>query len=272
MESKQFYKYVFCILVYKNTEDIEECISSIRKNVSEYKVVMVNSFYDQITEKKFSDIAQVNDADFISVENKGYGYGNNAGIDYIRQKYCFDYVIISNPDVIIKEFVDLSFDTNVPIAVSPRITTIRHKNQNPYWIVKNPPAEWMIYFGMKKKIVLLCYFGYAVNKILRETGLFFMRLTGRNEMKVYAGHGSFILFSRALIYNYEKLYDEKMFLFSEEAYLAHRFEKDHVNTIMVDSIKVEHKEDGSIKISNIDENSIQRDSVIYYYENKRAKY
>lgn len=40
----------------------------------------------------------------MNVENKGYSYGNNRGIEYCHNNYEYDYIIISNPDIIIKKF------------------------------------------------------------------------------------------------------------------------------------------------------------------------
>ena len=38
-----------------------------------------------------------------SEKNGGYGYGNNVGIDYLKDKV--DYIMIANPDVIFEEHV-----------------------------------------------------------------------------------------------------------------------------------------------------------------------
>ena len=39
-----------------------------------------------------------------SEKNGGYGYGNNIGIDYLKN--LVDYIIVANPDVVFKESVD----------------------------------------------------------------------------------------------------------------------------------------------------------------------
>jgi GT2 family glycosyltransferase len=51
------YKYIFCILVYRNVEDIKECIDSIMDKVENCKIVIVNSFYDNESKNEFEKIA-----------------------------------------------------------------------------------------------------------------------------------------------------------------------------------------------------------------------
>jgi len=75
------------------------------------------------------------------------------------------------------------------------------------------------------------------------------------------------LIPSSVIKNHRKLYDENMFLFAEEAYLAHVFEKEKINTILTKNILIFHKEDGSMKLSKINEDDELRKSVMYYYEN-----
>ncbi len=260
------YKYVFCILVYRNSEDLLECLNSIKEKVSNYKAVIVNSFYDEQTKTVFEKIATDNDCDFINVENKGYGYGNNRGIEFIRQNYSFDYIVVSNPDIIIERFCEDFSDENKDCVVAPLIYTLTGKAQNPYWLRKNPRAEKFIYRGQKRQNRFWFYLGVGINKIIREKGLKKFLKSQKRNMEVFASHGSFVLFPNSLFEKLGLFYDENMFLFSEEAYIAHVFEKANVKTVLTKDIKILHKEDGSMKVSKIDEGSENRKSVIYYYE------
>ena len=73
-------RYIFVVLVYKNTEDIRSFILSVRKTVRDYRIIIVNSFSDQETTNILAKISHEEDCDFIRCENNGYGYGNNIGI------------------------------------------------------------------------------------------------------------------------------------------------------------------------------------------------
>ena len=61
-------------------------------------------------------------------------------------------------------------------------------------------------------------------------------------------------------------YDEQMFLFYEEAYLAKKIKDYDSKIYYYKNIIVDHKEDGSMDLANIEEYSHLRDSYILYYE------
>lgn len=261
-----FYKYIFCILVYRNTEDVLECINSIKKMVRDYRIIIINSFYDDSSKNIFEEIANTNGCDFINVDNKGYGYGNNRGFQHALENYKFDYIIVSNPDILIERFDEEYLQKYSDMVIAPMITTVKGKAQNPYWLFKNSFAERMIYWGQLKKNRFVLYSGYAINKMIREIGLFFFRKSKREELAIYAAHGSFCMFPRIVFDRLGLFYDENMFLFAEEAYVAHMLKKSEVKTILTKAIRITHKEDGSINLSKINENDESRKSFVYYYE------
>ena len=80
-------------------------------------------------------------------KNKGYSFGNNKGITFANEKYEYEYIIISNPDIIVKQFND-----NLPDAeiIAPKVVTMSGKNQNPMAIKENRLAEYLVYQGLKK--------------------------------------------------------------------------------------------------------------------------
>lgn len=261
-----FFKYVICILVYKNTEDIKECIYSIKKYINEHKIIIINSHYDNETMHEFQIIAEKNNCDFIDVPNKGYGYGNNRGIEMAIKKYRFEYLIISNPDVIIKKFDDSHLSKYNHNIIAPVITTLKGKSQNPYWYKKNDWIEKLIYIGMKKRKRFFLFWGYGINKAIRELALIKFKHSSMHDMQIYAAHGSFLIFSYSVLQSIGCPYDEKMFLFAEEALLAHLLEKNKIDTVLTKDIQILHREDGSISLSPINETDEERKSIIYYYE------
>lgn len=99
------YTYIIIVLVYRNHEDLEECLQSFRKAIkSNYKCVVVNAFYDEESKIKIKEVSQKYGADFLNEKNKGYGYGNNKGIEYAVNQYDYEFIIISNPDIIVRKF------------------------------------------------------------------------------------------------------------------------------------------------------------------------
>lgn len=266
---KKYYEYVFVILTYRNTEDIKECLISIEKKFNDYKAVIVNSYYDESSKMEMEKIAEKYNCDFLNVENRGYGYGNNCGVQFCKKEYDFSYLVISNPDIIVKknDFLAESY-LEKAVVIAPVIKTLTGKWQNPYWVKKNCLAEFFIYSGYKHMNKFVIYSGIAINKIIRElSNRLFFRNKDRVRSKVYASHGSFVIFSKKAVQQLgDKIYDENMFLFAEEAYLAHVLEEKNIPVIFTKEIDILHKEDGSMNVSNINEKSELRKSVVYYYE------
>lgn len=268
----EHYKYIFIILTYKSTNDLPECIDSINSNVHENKIIIVNSHFDDASSKWFAEYSSRHGCDFIDVPNKGYGYGNNRGIEYAKKHYSFEFIVISNPDIIVKKFDDSEIE-KLPygVVIAPMITTIKGKAQNPYWLKKNCLAERLIYEGLKNKNRLPLYCGYAINKAIREIGLKRFRRSMKKEMYIYAAHGSFCVYPANVLEVCTPLFDENMFLFSEERYLAHEFENKGIKIILTKSISVIHKEDGSMSVAKINEDDEERKSTIYYYERLKKR-
>ncbi len=265
------YEIIYVVVVYRNTEDLISLIQSINKFNSDFKIIVVNNYYDDESMKKCQKIALDKDCDFINVPNGGYGFGNNRGIEYANQNYDYNFIIISNPDIEIKKFnVDeiTKFDN---LVLGPIITTKMGKYQNPYWLFNNRTSEWLIYKGYLIKERIIVYLGIALNKVIREIFLKYFIKSNKKQFKVFALHGSFVIFSKKVIKKIGLPYDEEMFLFAEEAYLAHLLKRHGVISHLTKSIEVLHKEDGSMSVSDNNEKNEVRKSIMVYYPKVKKK-
>ncbi|MDB1750814.1 hypothetical protein PMV51_16420 [Enterococcus avium] len=257
------YDFLFVILVYRFADDLIDFDSSLKEKIQNYKVVVVNSYLDDESEEKICSIASELHYDFLSIQNKGYGYGNNKGIQYAMERYDYKYLIICNADIIIR-----SFDTSkLPLknaVIGPAICTINGKSQNPYWAVENKPMEKMIYNGLRRQSRLRMIVAQGCNKIIRE--LFLKTRKKSSISQVYGVHGAFIIFTHDVIEKLFPIYDENMFLYYEEAYLAEKLQKQRVKKYYYPLIDILHKEDGSTKGMDFDQHSHASSSYVYYYE------
>lgn len=256
----------FVILTYRNFNDLQEIIPSIENAYSSFifKILIVNSFYDEMTKNRINKIANKYGCDFINVENKGYGYGNNRGIEYFLLNYKFDYLVIANPDTIVqKNKFDYRKYKNDTVVIAPCIKNLNGKYQNPYWVINNPIAEYFIYLGHKYKKKFILYLGIGINKIIRA--IFYLK-RNNSFRTIFACHGSYIIFSKKALDRIRLPYDEHMFLFAEENLLAHVLKKHEIPVIYTNNIEILHKEDGSMNVAKIDENKELSKSIIYYYE------
>ena len=258
----EYYRYVVIILVYRNSADLEECMQSIKQKMKSVRMVVVNAYYDDDSQKEIERIAKAYDGDFISVENKGYSFGNNRGIDHALYKYEFEYLIISNPDIIIQEFDADGYNYDV---IAPLIYNLNGKAQNPMVIKKSRLVEKLIFHGMKSNHRLFIFMGIAINKMRRECGLKFRRIFGKENYPIYQPHGSFVMIRKPVIDKLHPIYDENMFLYAEENVLSMKLEDHGFTAYFVSTIKILHKEDGSMKLAGKSFNEELRKSNLYFY-------
>lgn len=263
------YDFIFIVLVYRNTSDLQNFF--INFNIERSKIIVVNSYYDDNTMDQFKKIAIENGADFINVPNKGYGYGNNRGCDYAINKYKFKYLIISNADIIIEKLSIEALKNNTSEIIAPDIRDLKGVRQNPHmafgeskivYDIKyhlyrlNTPIAVDIIFSIISRINKWIF--YSINKIFNRT-------------KIYAAHGAFLIIPKDVLKILIPLFDENIFLFGEETHLGIKAERLHIKTIYNNNIKIQHKEDGSVSLENLDSYKMARKSFYRIYNNWFAK-
>ena len=75
--------------MYRDYLDLEDLCESINEHVNyEYRVVVVDAFYDIDTSENVKKVAAAFECGYIRIENKGYGFGNNRGIEFANHG-CF---------------------------------------------------------------------------------------------------------------------------------------------------------------------------------------
>lgn len=261
---KQHFKYVFVVLTYRNGEDLYDLVNSLKGKFETYHIIVVNSYYDENTENRIQEIARDVHGTFFSVKNNGYGAGNNAGIKYAFQHYSFEFIIIANSDLIVKSFDPQMLPTENAV-IGPKLTTLKGKAQNPYWDRKRYFIEKYLYLGHKKSSIWHMYVAQGLNRVFRE--MFLLRIKkSRQPLHVYAIHGACVLFTEDAAHKLYPVFDPKMFLYYEEAYLARKALRLGVDIIYYPLLDVLHKEDGSTVGLNLDLSKHATNSYLYYYE------
>lgn len=270
---KKSYNIIFCVLTYKNHEDLQELINSLKigKFNFSYRIVVVNNFADNKSLERIKNIASINDCDFIENSNLGYSHANNKAIEFAKEKYEYNFIIISNPDVIVKEFdYDrlMKFDDAI---IAPEIICMNKKKQNPMYFKYMPISERIVYHGFMTNIRLIQFFGILLNKMNRYFNRIINKITQKKEIQIYACHGSFIIFSKKALLKLEKVFDENIFLFCEESDLAQKAKSFKIKIIYDKEIKILHKEDGSMNLSKNNMYDIQKKSYLYYFKKWKFK-
>lgn len=257
------FRYVFVVLVYRNTDDLRSFFASLY--LPDCKVIVVNSYFDDETEIVFKKIADENGADFVSVENRGYGAGNNAGCRYAIEHYSFDYLVISNADIVIECWDENCLEEGRNMIIAPDIRTLSGKRQNPN--IPYAPSrllekmEYRLYKGNHNSLI---YLAHAISRLKK---IFFYLTYGisKSRTMIYSPHGAFMILPETVLGTLYPLFNEKMFLFNEERYLARLARKKGIAVRYAPEIRIRHMEDGSISLLNVKLFELSRDSYIEYY-------
>lgn len=248
----------FIILHYNNLDDTKECIDSIRKNVSNAKIVIVSNSLDNeklgILEKKVDKIIYNN-------QNLGFAKANNIGCKYARNQLNPDYIAVINNDTLIldnnffriieKDYKKYKFD-----CLGPFIKTDGGDSVNPFHTYKTIDE---VKSGIKNaKMWRKIY----KNIILRNLYLFYRKAKYKNKKidslkngtkfsKDVSLHGCFLIFSKKYFTRYDDVFFNETFLYHEEEFLEYRRSKDNLVFIYDPDLKIFHKEGASLQQTNM---------------------
>lgn len=244
-------KYCFIILTFNGFDDFKKFYRSLENVKEEFAVLLIDSFSSQLNSDTGKLLAKQLGIDFISVPNRGYGAGNNAGIKFAREHYDFEYLIIANPDTFIESmnYNDISkYGQNV--IIGPNIKNLNGKEQNPLYFKKYKIPFWVMRHYIKKGSSYLLYIYLIINKLYSI--LFHLKYQHRNSIRVYALHGSFMIIGNRALSTLIPLYDERMFLYAEENHVAERAKSRSIPLFLDKDLRVIHKENGSVVEGDFD--------------------
>ncbi len=252
------------ILNYNDKENTEEII----KNIKDYKIldkviIVDNNSTNKDEVKSLQKLTSSKVEVIVSNKNGGYAYGNNYGLKYIDKHYgvdTFKYVIISNPDVYIKEqdiintiqFLDKN--ENCVIA-SPRMNYINGPARRSAWKHRNVITDianstritqFLLYPFFKKG-------EYSKDDFKKEI------------LKVDAIAGSFFIANHELFKNIG-YFDDNTFLFYEEDIISVNAKKFNYDIYSLNKLSFTHYESKTIgKIMSVfKKQDILFDSKIYF--------
>lgn len=235
---------MLCIIVlnYNDYKTTNEFVMQIKNYECIDKIVIVDNASTDCSFKQLlhlkSDKIDVINSNF----NGGYGFGNNYGIRYVKKTYNPKYIIISNPDVEVKEktiencknFLDK--DEKIAIA-APMMKNIDGTiNYNCVWNV--PTRNQYLFFSTYLLSKFTPKFYYKQND--------FNKIEEKKEVGCVAG--SFFMARLDTILKYG-MYDENIFLYCEETVLGIKMKKAEFKTIVLLNDYFIHKHSISINKS-----------------------
>ena len=244
MVNKPYYDIIFVVLVYKNIDVLKDFFRTLQIPFL-YHVIVVNSYFDAGSEKACQKVAKENGATFIPVPNNGYGTGNNIGCQYAVENFNFGYLIISNSDIIIKELSYLKKIQNKVAVLAPETRMLNSHRQNPNIPFNSWAYMSLLKMGYKLNSPWIKKVGLAINKLYREILFLYIKMFKRDYVKVFSAHGSFIIFTFGALVKLMPIFNDKMFLYNEELFLAYKCRKASIPIYYAPKLKVVHLEGAS---------------------------
>ncbi len=246
------------ILNYNDYETTKKYIDKIQKFKVLNNIVIVDNKSSDGSFEKLSKL-QNNKIKVIETEkNKGYAYGNNVGINYLNEHSVVDYIIISNPDIIVEEKdiekLKKDLDTNDDIAlVAPVVKQLNEEIKG--WRLPTIKDEILQNINYYQRIAKknLNYkeekYNNTLTKVDVVSGCFFMI---RKDIMNMIGN-----------------FDEATFLYYEENILAVKLKNIEKKTYIDNSTKIVHDLSVSVDKSF---NSINKYKMLKESQKYFAKY
>lgn len=250
------------ILNYNDYETTSNMLDMIKdyKSLDNIIVVDNNSTDDSYNILKKYDNKKI---DVIkSDHNGGYSSGNNVGIKYLLDNYNVDYVIISNPDITVKDkdiselVKELDNDSSIKV-IAPNISELGDIKRG-----------WMLpdYYG---EIITIANTRQRFHK---RYGLYNDDHYNDKLSKVEAVSGCFFII-RSDVLKEINLFDEGTFLYYEENILGNILKKKGYDTYILNTVTVTHNLSQSVdkSIKKLKKYKILVKSLMYYEKkyNKR---
>lgn len=203
-----------------NYNDYETTNQFVEK-VKQYKIINKILIVDNAsTDDSYNELSQiVNDKIVLikSQKNGGYGAGNNLGIDYLVQHSEADFILLSNPDVIIEE--EAIKKTYEFMKSHPEYGLAA-----PFMCNPNHEKQYNSAFKIPKRMQYIFSFGLLFSKLFNVS--FYKNLDKVKDAVVDVDglSGSCFMMNKTVMHQYG-MFDEKVFLYCEEIILSFKMKK-----------------------------------------------
>lgn len=241
------------ILNYNDYRETKEYVDKIKGYRLLSEIVIVDNNSTDSSYENLKRMEKKNVTVLKTDENKGYAYGNNVGIKFLEDRV--DYIIISNPDVVVDESairkLKNDLDENPDISIIAPIV-----NQNGQLLKGRRLPKIIDEIGLN-----LNYFHRKVEKNLGyDEKKYNSELT-----KVDVVSGCFFMARREDL-NLVGNFDDSTFLFYEENILATKLRNINKKTYVDNGVVVLHNESVTINktMASIRKYKILKDSQKYF--------
>ena len=256
-------KTAIIILNYNSENDTIRYVNEIKNYSCLDTIIIVDN--NSTTENAFEKIEALK-GDKIHVvksdKNGGYSYGNNLGLKYLEslnEKY--DYIVISNPDVSIKEnafeacFDELNQNEKIAVVAPKMVDKNGNHIRRSSWKVRTPGID-MVNSTRFNEILFYKIF---------KSGEYAEEDFKKPKLPVEAVSGALFVI-RYDVFKQIGYFDENVFLFYEEDILASKLKNMGYGETSLNNVEFKHFESQTINKVFSYFNKIKRlqESKMYY--------
>lgn len=242
------------ILNYNDSDTTINMINQIKDYNCLNKILIVDNSSTDNSYKILKKYEKNNIEIIKTKENSGYASGNNVGIKYL-EKYKLDYIIISNPDIIVDEYCikslakELDKDKSISL-IAPVIKQLGSKIRG--WKLPNYYNDLITITNTKQRF----HASY---------GLYKDEYYNSKLSKVDVVSGCFLMI-RSDILKSINYFDENTFLYYEENILGYKLKEKGYNSYIDNELSVTHNLSVSVdkSIKKIKKYKILVKSLLYY--------
>lgn len=248
------------ILNYNDSENTMLMLEEIKKYKILDSIIIVDnkSTDDSVTKLKPLENKKIKLVE--AKENKGYASGNNVGIKYLIENFDVDNIIISNPDILVRE---KDIETLVRDLEKKEVAVIAPIIKEP----TNISRGWKLPTFISEILSNIPYFHFLENKVLSYPEENYQK----NLTEVDVVKGCFFIIKKEI---FEKInfFDENTFLYYEEAIIGKKLKDLGYKTYVDNRVTIIHALSQSVdkSVKRMNKFKILKRSQ-YYYDKYIAK-
>lgn len=256
----EYFRIGIVVVSYHNPRMTSRFVrEELPKLSTPYELVIVNNDSTQTECDYLARECGISKSSIVcSKENLGYARGNNLGVEYLNQRGAYTHYLFCNDDIEIKdsnvlEVLCRAMSTKTDVAcIGPKIIGLEGADQSPHDNYISPYRQigWRVFRFFRKK---------------NRDSSRFQSYKYTKSHYTYWISGAFMLVS-ARDFGKVNGFDNRTFLYFEEAILAERFRKIGKKVFYEPSVCVLHYEGNSTKQETSSfKKKIEKESRMLYY-------
>lgn len=248
------------ILNYNDADTTKKLVGRIRGYESLNQIVVVDNASTDDSAARLKELEDDKVVVLVSDSNRGYGAGNNMGVEYSFQIGGATHVIIANPDTSFTEnciegMSRVFYHAPDVGVVAATMEDAVYGSQRNGWPLRNFTRELLSMGPVSRRLF---------RRLLEYPESYFQ---DKNAVYVDAVHGSMLMVDGAVFTDCGG-YDENVFLYQEESVLGWKMKQAGYRTVLLLNCRYLHEHSVSIRKtyqSQLARQQLRHDSTMYYF-------